>query len=290
MERVTVGIDTEHASTRALDWAIERGRSRTIELRIVSSFDMLLVDVLAEQRRLEELKADVEARLPGTVVTTALVDGSIVETLVEASRYSDLLVLGYHRTRAVRSFLSGAVSVRVAARSHCPTVIVPDDAAGLQTGEIVAGVGDDDSAAAAVEWAAREAAASGSRLTVIHAWQIPVPSMNEVPMLLVSAEELREVHRRLLSEAVEPVLHGFPNVSVEQQLAEGRAPAVLAAAGAQASLVVIGTHRLSPVAGAVLGSTAIALLPHSAVPVCIVPLVAPLPAVAEQVRDVLGPR
>lgn len=284
MERITVGIDAESASERALEWVIQRAQDRAVTIRLVTAFDMLITDPLADRRRLEELRHRILGDAPGTPVEIALVDGSITSVLTEASAWSDLLVVGFHRSRAVRSIITGAVSLRVAARSHCATVIVPDDWSVSRGGRVVAGVGDDDSAQRALEWAAREATSPRRQLDIVHAWHVPPPSLSEIPSLLQTAEELRQVHRDVLGKAVAPIRRDHPALQIREDLAEGQTVRAILGLLDDASLLVLGTHRRSPGAGLLLGSVALELLPHSRVPTCIVPLVAPLTPVAGQLE------
>jgi len=279
MERIVVGIDTEAASQVAVDWVIRRASREPAEIRLVKSFDMLIDAPLGDAALLERTKARIEDAVPGATVTTALIDGSIMEALVGQSASADLVVVGYHRRHPVLSVLTGALPARFAARSHCATVIVPEDWE-PRDGGVVLGVGDDDAAATAVEFAVREAQHPRRALEVVHSWQLPTPSWDAVGALVASADDLHDAHRDILAGVVGRLRDANPALDIRETLAEGPAAASLLDAAEDAELIVIGTHRRGLASGLLLGSTAVDLLPRSRVPVCVVPLLAPLAPVA----------
>lgn len=281
MERIVVGVDAEAPSDTALDWVIRRAAERAVDVRLVTAIDMLLTDPTVDATRLETLRRRVVRAAPGAHVTTTVVDGSIVETLVEQSRTADLLVLGYHRARPLLSMLSGALPARVSARAHCSTVIVPGDWR-PRRGPIVVGVGDDDSAATAIEFAAREADQPRRELRVVHAWQLPIPTQEGIASLAASADELLAAHRTILDEAVATVRAAHPELHVQAELSEAPASRAILDRATRAELVVLGTHRRGPASGMLLGSTLLGVLPECQAPVAIVPLVAPLIEVGGQ--------
>lgn len=275
MERIIIGIDTEAASQVAVDWVIRRARQRPVTIRLVKAFDMLIDAPLRDEDLLDRTKHRIEAAVPGASVETVLIDGSIMEALVGQSETADLAVLGYHRRHPVLSTLSGALPGRFAARSHCATVIVPEDWE-PRDGSIVLGVGDDEVADTATEFALREAQHPRRDLEILHAWQLPTPSWDAVGALIASADDLHDAHRDILASVTERVRETHPGLEIRDTLAEGPAAAALLEAARGAELIVLGTHRRGPLTGLILGSTAFDLLPQSGVPVCIVPLLAPL--------------
>lgn len=279
MERIVVSIDTEAASQVAVDWVIRRARREPAEIRVVKAFDMLVDEPPDDAELLEATRSRIEEAVPGATVTTALIDGSIMEALVGQSASADLVVIGYHRRHPVLSTLSGALPARFAARSHCSTVIVPEDWE-PRDGGIVVGVGDDDVADTAVEFAVREAQHPRRALEVVHSWQLPTPSWDAVAALVASADDLRDAHRDILGSLVTRLRDAHPALDIREALTEGPAATSLLDAADDAELIVIGTHRRGPVSGLLLGSTAVDLLPRSRVPVCVVPLLAPLAPVA----------
>lgn len=275
MERIIVGIDTEAASQVAVDWVIRRAHQRPVTIRLVKAFDMLIDEPLRDEDLLASTKRRIEEAVPGASVATVLIDGSIMEALVGQSASADLAVLGYHRRHPLLSTLSGALPGRFAARSHCATVIVPEDW-DARDGSIVLGIGDDEMADTATEFALREAQHPRRDLDIIHAWQLPTPSWDAVGALIASADDLHDAHRDILAGVATRAREAHPGLEIRDTLAEGPAATALLLAARDAELIVLGTHRRGPLSGLLLGSTAVDLLPRSAVPVCIVPLLAPL--------------
>jgi nucleotide-binding universal stress UspA family protein len=192
------------------------------------------------------------------------------DALLDAARAADLIVIGAHRHRPVRSALSGWRPLRTAARSSLPVVVVPEDWTGAD-GPVVVGLDDDDSSSAAVEFAAKEALMTDGRLTVLHAWQMPSPTFDGSVALLASPIEEKAGHRRILDGAVTHLGSGYPALTVDANLVHDNPCSALLAAARRSSLLVIGTHHRGILAGAFLGSVGQDTLVESRIPVCVVP-------------------
>lgn len=269
MERILVGIDDETASQVAVDWVIRRVQGAPAEVRLFTAFDELFSDPLADAKRLDDTADRIREAAPGTTVTTELGDRSILEGLVERSADADLLVIGSHPHRRVRSILTGAFPSGVAVRSHCPTVVVPDD---WQPGggPVVLAVADDDSSARATVFAAEEAVRAGVPLDAVHAWQMPTPMMESVAVLVSDPDELEHAHQDLLEGVVAGIRAEHPGLEVRPRLFHGPSGAVIEDAVGGARLLVLGTHRRDPALGALLGSHVQRLLHRGRVPIAVV--------------------
>jgi nucleotide-binding universal stress UspA family protein len=143
-------------------------------------------------------------------------------------------------------------------------------------GKIVVGVDGSAHAAAALRWAAEEAALRSATLEVVHAWSfVPVATPADsglVPMAWTDNVELLDVTRQAAQEAaaaqVVEVLgpdHGA-TVSVVEN---GPAEALLAAA-AGADLLVVGNRGRGNLAAALLGSTSAKVADQASCPVVVV--------------------
>jgi nucleotide-binding universal stress UspA family protein len=143
-------------------------------------------------------------------------------------------------------------------------------------GKIVVGVDGSAHAAAALRWAAEEAALRSATLEVVHAWSfVPVATPADsglVPMAWTDNVELLDVTRQAAQEAaaaqVAEVLgpdHGA-TVSVVEN---GPAEALLAAA-AGADLLVVGNRGRGNLAAALLGSTSAKVADQASCPVVVV--------------------
>lgn len=274
MEKILIGLDDEAASQVAVDWVIERARRAPVEVRLYTAFDELLSNPLADERRLRETAERIVAAAPGSTVTTELDDRSIMEGLVERSRDVDLVVIGSHPHRPVRSALTGAFPAGVAVRSECPTIVVPDDWK-PGGGSVLLAVADDDSSDAAIRFAAREALALGVPLEAVHAWEFPTASMDAVAAMLVGPEELSAAHQKILDRVVDRLAGEAVGVQIVPRLLHGPDGRVLDAVVDGARLVVLGTRRHSPAVGALIGSHVQKLLHHGGVAIAVVGNVSP---------------
>jgi nucleotide-binding universal stress UspA family protein len=271
MERVLVGIDSEEASQTAVDWVIDRAKQAPVHVKLVTAFDMLMSDPTVDQDLLSTTAQRIADAAPGTEVVTELVERSILEGLVERSADADLLVIGSHPHRKVRSILTGALPSALVAGSHCATVVVPDDwAPGGR--RIVLGVADDESSDTATLFAAREALASGTPLDAVHAWRLPQPSMDAVSSLVVGPEELEAIHQELLQRVTDRLGDAAPGVEVRGVLRQGDAAIEIDQVLDDTRLLVLGTHGRGPALGALLGSKVQHLLHHGGIPIAVVPL------------------
>lgn len=273
MERIVVGVG-DTTGQRAAEWAGWRARRRSARIELVRAFDMLESDPLDNQARLDDLRRHLLSELSHTEVTTTLQMKTVPDALTDAARHADLVVLGAHRDRPIRSTLRGSLPLRVASRSRAVTVIVPTDWQPTVAASVVVGLDEGDTSDSALEWGAREASALHGMLTVIHTWAVPPTSMADVPLLAEDAE-VRESHRRELADAVERVRDAHPHLRVQAFLEERPTAPALADHARDAALLVLGSHRRGPLTGLVMGSTARAVLARSSTPLCIVP---PMPS------------
>lgn len=283
-ERVLVGIDDEAASQVAVDWVIDRAQHREVRVTVMTAFDLMISDPTEEEARLAMTADRIRAAVPGMEVETAFVERSIVEGLIDWSDSHDLLVIGAHAHHPVRSALAGSLPFRVASRSHCRAVVVPDDWK-PSTGLVVVGVGDDETADRALLVAALEADELERDLEVVHAWQMPTPT-EPIASLVIDPDLLVAAHREILDDALDRVRAAYPAVHVRGALHQGHPGTVLAARAKNASIVVLGTHHRGPITAAIIGSTALPLLTAGGVPVCIVPLGQPADSSADPVPDI----
>jgi nucleotide-binding universal stress UspA family protein len=151
-----------------------------------------------------------------------------------------------------------------------PVVVVPDDWTATE-GRVLVGLDDDESSAAALHLAAREAHATGGGLTLLHAWQMPVPTMDGEVAVLASPIEQKAAHRRILDTAGDVLRAAYPDVPIELILVNDNPPSALLIEARRSSLLVIGTHHRGPLTGALLGSVGQDIVAQSRIPICVVP-------------------
>jgi nucleotide-binding universal stress UspA family protein len=271
-ERIAVGVDSEAPSLVGAKWAAHRAAARGSSIELITAIDGLANDPLDVADRLAAVKAVVLEIAPDIDVTTLEVEGSIRNVLLQRSQLADLLVLGFHRSRPIRSALAGSVSLGVSAESGCPTVVVPDDwdEGAARDSAVVVGLEADGSSDAAIEFAANEVG-DGRDLHLVHAWRLPLASVDALEALVVERPQDIAWHREVLSQAGDRVREDFPEVVVREQLTESFPARALVEAARHASLVVVGTHGRGQLGTLVLGSTARDVMYNSTTPVCVVP-------------------
>ena len=136
--RITVGVFDADESDQAVRWAALHAAAVGGSLHLVHAFVWTELDVnidpisgmagsgfrsAAHSLILDaaEIVRETGVDIP---VTSEIVDGNAVPVLVEASDESDLLVLGGRGMGRLMTLIVGSKSLALAARSHCPVVVV----------------------------------------------------------------------------------------------------------------------------------------------------------------------
>jgi nucleotide-binding universal stress UspA family protein len=154
---IVVGVDGSEGSKAALRWALAEARIRRVPLQVVYVFWALpslaapdsadlLEDWLAEPARATEA---IHAFVCATVgertnveIRPLAVQGTAAETLIEAARSADLLVVGAHPGGRLSELVLGSVSSQCLHHADCPVVIVhgaPSAPAGRSSGSTARG-------------------------------------------------------------------------------------------------------------------------------------------------------
>lgn len=136
-------------------------------------------------------------------------------------------------------------------------------------GSIVVGVDGSEPAAAALDWAIRQAAAERRPLTVVHACGVP-GAMQDFEDIVANERGLRSVGRSIAREAVEEVRRADRTVAVESVVTMGHPERMLVEASESADLLVLGARGRGTVASALLGSVSAVVARESVCPVVIV--------------------
>jgi nucleotide-binding universal stress UspA family protein len=145
-------------------------------------------------------------------------------------------------------------------------------------GTIVVGVDGSEASHEALRWAAEEAEIRDARIVALHAWSfVPPQPLGDPGMLAMPAGDLAgqlsaesDVATTALQDAVDAVLGPSPSVEVDQRLVEGDAGEALVAEGAEADLIVVGSHGRSGLKAALLGSVSRHVVDHAKCPVVVV--------------------
>ena len=128
------------------------------------------------------------------------------------------------------------------------------------------------SAENALNYAARLAQITDGALSLLHVYQVPV-SMNDVPVLMVSAEGLKRNADAALERAREQLQFTYPTlaVSVESRLGDVAEELKEFCAGVEPFAIVVGKHGASGVERFLFGSTTLSIIRQLNYPVIAVP-------------------
>ncbi|WP_156724895.1 universal stress protein [Streptomyces apocyni] len=284
---LVVGVDGSDPSFQAADWAADEALRHGLPLRLVYASLWQRYEGAALATSLSRPDGQVFAenivgtaaervmrRTPGLKVVTDALPEDTVEALLRESRNAFALVTGSRGRGEIAGLLLGSVSLSVAARAHCPAIVVRGDKAGLAgTHErITLGVGDADIDSAAVRFAFREAELRGCILDVVCAWRRPAHETADHPLLAGDPARYYEVEASTrLDAALKSAIRDHPGVRVRRATVEGPARKVLLARSEAADLLVVGARRRHHEFGMQLGRVAHTVLHHASCPVAVVP-------------------
>jgi nucleotide-binding universal stress UspA family protein len=279
---VVVGVDASQASVGAVRFAAEEAARRSVPLRIVhalSWFDGMTsppadLDVPGLMNTgagslVQAMASSVAGLLPPHRVHTSVLEGDPVEVLRQLSLDASLVVVGGRGIGGVQGLLLGSSSSGIVTHAECPVVVLSDDSAARMRSRrsVVVGIegrGDEE----ALAFAFAEAAARGTDLVAVHAWQdVVLETAFGTISPLTDWDGVMADEERVLAEALAGWSEKEPDVEVRQVVVREKAARALLAAGLTAELLVVGHHRRRR-----LGSTAHGVLHRATCPVAVVPL------------------
>ena len=139
---------------------------------------------------------------------------------------------------------------------------------------IVVGVDGSAGGAAALEFAAGEAAFRGARLRIVSAWQVPVAAYGgdfvAPPPDPVSWDAFRVPAQHVADDALAAVKKLQPSLEGEALALLGQPADVLLEQGADAALIVVGRRGLGGFRSLLLGSVSQQVVQHATCPVVVV--------------------
>jgi len=291
MPRIVVGINETDEAREALDWALAEATSRGATLTVVSAGD----DNPAHGRSAwaEQIVAGARERVGATCATEVVaVTCSARETLLDAARGSDLLVLGRRRRSKLGRLVLGSVSAEVVERADVPVTVVrhagdattpPEDGTAAQdspllpcdvvqsTPRVVVGVDSSGSSILAIRHAAEVCRRTGATLEAVFAWQTsglaPLPgSWAHMP----ASEDYERHARELLDQAIAAAGVDLPAGRLERTVVNTSPAAALVDASEGAGRVIVGSRGLGGFGRLLLGSVSRQVLEYAACPVTVV--------------------
>ena len=138
---------------------------------------------------------------------------------------------------------------------------------------IVVGVDGSEGGAAALEFAAREAALRNARLRIAAAWRVPVVGYGAdfaPPLDAETLDAFRARAQQVADDAFATVKKLQPSLEVEALAEEGQPADVLLEQGADAELIVVGRRGLGGFKSLLLGSTSQQVVHYATCPVVVV--------------------
>lgn len=142
MAGIVVGIDGSHNASRALEWAMAEAALRKAHLTVLTVNSAVASywsgapvtwpgddEKVAEIRKAAEsaaaaIAATLGASQPESVTVTAI-NGFPAQALIDASKDSDLLVVGTRGGGGFAPLMLGSVSSQIVHHASCPVVVVP---------------------------------------------------------------------------------------------------------------------------------------------------------------------
>lgn len=286
---LVVGVDGSDSSLLAVDWAVGEAARYGLPLRLVNAsrwerYEGTALDVHTLGRPTRHAPADTvvgvaaeraHRRNPDVAVSVDVLAEDAVTALLDAGRNASALITGSRGRGGIRGLLLGSVGLAVAARAHCPVIVVRGDKAGLEGTHqrILLGVAEPPKGSAAVRFAFREAEARGCTLDAVRAWRSPAHEPVDHPLIVGGPEHyLEEQAASLIEEALGEAVRERPEVVVRRDTVEGPAHKVLVERSAAADMIIVGAaRRRHGHLGLQLGRVAHAALHHAYCPVAVVP-------------------
>jgi nucleotide-binding universal stress UspA family protein len=268
---VVVAVDGSPASRVAADWAARDAALRRVPLTVVHVIapldigpwvDLPLTPEFWEDRdrqgrrvldralrTINDALADSDDKV---LIDVRLEHDTIVPTLLDMSKESDLLVVGCRGLGGVKGLLLGSVSSALVHHAHCPVAIIHDEDPLMNhpaTAPVAVGIDGSPASELATEIAFDEAARRGVELVAIHTWMNSADFPIEVPRDEVAAQAGEELAQRLAGWC-----ERYPDVVVRRIIGQDNPAHKLLEESERAQLLVVGSHGRGGFAGLLLGS------------------------------------
>ncbi|WP_328457882.1 universal stress protein [Amycolatopsis sp. NBC_00438] len=280
---IVVAVDGSETAAAAALWAAGEAARRHASLLVFTAYgyedaayggkmyppsDWLAVKEAEADHLLRQTRATLEAAVPGLEIVTEASDRGPVPALLEVSERARLLVTG-EPVGVIAGLFSGSPDVDLAAKAHCPVVVVRGSE--NVDGPVVVGADGSPLSEAAIGWAFEEAAIRNAPLVALYTWHDgDSAGLFQDGNVAFQGESLEDSGERLLAQRLAGWPEKYPDVQVERRVEHDKPRDRLLEMSRDAQLVVVGSRGRGGFTGLVLGSTSQALLHHAACPVMVV--------------------
>ncbi|QZT58189.1 universal stress protein [Mycolicibacterium austroafricanum] len=280
---IVVGVDASASSAAAVAWAARDAELRDRPLQLVHVVPPITMpDVPVDYARYAEdraheitqdaLKVARENVAPdrASQLTTSVLSGPIVSTLVEMSDTADMIVTGCVGESAVERVLLGSVSTGLVHRAHCPVAVIHNEASPSPQAPVVVGMDMSPTSELAATIAFDEASRRGVELVVLHAWSDMGPlnfaSVNWAP---IEWRNLKDREEKAFDHYLTKWRDSYPGVTIRPIVVADRPANRLLEQAEKAQLIVVGSHGRGAAGGALLGSVSTAIVHTAQIPVIV---------------------
>ena len=282
---IVVGVDGSPVSRVAVDWAARTAALHGAPLKLVHVLTppavMAFPDVPMPPGYLEWQEGQGRTLLdeaaqtardaagPTTEISTDMVAGPSVPSLVEASKDARMVVVGCRGRGALARGVLGSVSNGLLHHAHCPVAVIHDEDPLMprpSKAPVVVGVDGSPASERAVALAFEEASLRGVDLVAVHAWSDS--GVFEFPGADWST--LQAMGEQTLGERLAGWQERYPDVLVRRIVVADKAAHQLVEQAESAQLLVVGSRGRGGVAGMLLGSVSTAVVNAARMPVLVV--------------------
>lgn len=280
---IVVGVDGSAVSKVAVDWAARNAAMRRVPLKLVNVLNPPVVMAFPEVpmpagyvqwqedegRKVLDAALAIAGEAAGDLeISSEMVAGPSVPTLVEASKDAQLIVLGCRGRGALARGLLGSVSTGLVHHAFCPVAIIHDEDPLMphpSKAPVVVGVDGSPASEKAVRIAFEEASFRGVDLVAVHAWSDT--GVFEFPGVDWSVQQ--GLAEEVLSERLSGWQERYPDVLVRRVVVADRPAHQLLEQAKEAQLLVVGSHGRGGFAGMLLGSVSSGIAHAARMPVII---------------------
>ena len=217
---------------------------------------------------LEAATATARAAAPDIEISSDMIAGPSVPTLVDASKDAFMVVAGSRGRGALARGLLGSVSNGLVRHAACPVAVIHDEDPLMPhpaQAPVVVGIDGSPASEKAVAIAFEEASLRSVDLMAVHAWSDSV--VFEFPGTDWST--LQAMGEETLSERLAGWQERYPDVLVRRTVVADRPARQLIEQAESAQLLVVGSHGRGGFAGMLLGSVSTAVINNARMPVIV---------------------